>query len=281
MKKLIEQYCELPLGIRPALWRIWHQVLNRLDADYSHIFLNYGYASPNGEFKDLTLAPRDEPNRYGIQLYQHATQGASLQNKSVLEVGCGRGGGAAFLTRYHQPKEYIAMDISDRLMVYCRQFHQVPGLSFTCGSAMHLPFEAASFDAVVNIESARCYSDIGAFFQEVHRVLKPGANFYFADMIQNKDVDSIHALLKKPGFKIVRQKDIRENVVRALQLDTEARRRVIDERAPAWLQASLYEFAGVAGSNRFKSFHSNEMQYRSYVLQKHDDHEKSTVYNRL
>lgn len=268
MKKLVEHYCELPLPIRPILWRLWHHILNRLDADYSNIFLNYGYASPNGEFKDLVLAPHDEPNRYGIQLYHHATRGASLQNKSVLEVGCGRGGGASFLARYHQPKEYIAMDISERLMAYCTQFHQAPGLSFICGSAMHLPFDADRFDAIVNIESARCYPDTGAFFQEVYRVLKPGGHFFFTDMIQNKDVDSVHAMLQKPGFSILQQKDIRENVVRALQLDTEARRRVIKERAPTWLQQSLYEFAGVEGSNRFNVFSSNEMQYRSYILQK-------------
>ncbi len=268
MKKLVEHYCELPPGIRPALWRAWHEVLNRLDADYTKVFLNYGYASPNGEFDDLTLEQRDEPDRYGIQLYQHATRGPSLQNASVLEVGCGRGGGASFLARYHQPKEYIALDISDRLVGYCNRFHQVPGLTFLRGSAMRLPFEAGRFDAVVNVESARCYGDPGTFFLEAHRVLKPGGFFFFTDMIKNQEVERTHRLLQRPGFHLVRQKDIRKNVVLALQLDAAARKRTIDERVPAWLRKAFYEFAGVEGSRRFQAFAANEMQYRSYALQK-------------
>jgi ubiquinone/menaquinone biosynthesis C-methylase UbiE len=268
MKKLVEHYCELPQSIRPTLWRVWHEVLNLLDSDYSQVFLNYGYASPNGEFDDLKLQKRDEPDRYGIQLYQHLTRGAALENTSVLEVGCGRGGGASFLARYRKPREYVALDISERLVAYCSRFHQVSGLRFVSGTATHLPFEAGRFDAVVNVESARCYGDIGAFFQETQRVLKPGGFFFFADMIKNGDVERTHALLQKNGFDILRQKDIRENVVLALRLDAEARRQVIDERVPAWLRHAFYEFAGVEGSNRFRAFASNEMQYRSYVLQK-------------
>lgn len=268
MKKLVEHYCDLPQSVRPALWHIWHAVLNRLDAGYSKVFLNYGYASSNGEFDDLALQQRDESDRYGIQLYQHLTQGSALENTSVLEVGCGRGGGASFLTRYRQPKEYIGLDISERLVGYCNRFHRAPGLTFVRGSAAHLPFAAGRFDAVVNVESARCYGNIGAFFQEAHRVLRPGGLFFFADMIKNKEVDSIHALLQKPGFAIVRQKDIRENVVLALHQDASARKQVIDERVPAWLRSAFYEFAGVEGSNRFRAFLQNTMQYRSYVLQK-------------
>ena len=268
MKKLVEHYCDLPQSIRPALWRVWHDVLNLVDAGYSKVFLNYGYASPNGEFDDLILQERDVPDRYGIQLYQHLTRGTSLENASVLEVGCGRGGGASFLARYRKPKEYVALDISGRLVAHCSRFHRVQGLTFMCGSAVHLPFSAGRFDAVVNVESARCYSNIGAFFQETHRVLKPGGFFFFTDMIKNKDVKHTHELLQKPGFDIIRQKDIRENVVLALQLDAATRKQVIDERVPAWLRNAFYEFAGVEGSKRFQAFSSNEMQYRSYVLQK-------------
>lgn len=268
MNKVVEHYCDLPQSIRPALWRVWHNVLNLLDSDYSKVFLNYGYASPNGEFDDLVLQDRDEADRYGIQLYQHVTRGVSLRQAAVLEVGCGRGGGASFLARYRKPKEYIGLDISERLVAYCNRFHQIPGLSYLCGTATHLPFAAGRFDAVVNVESARCYGDTSAFFQEVYRVLKPGGFFCFTDMIKEQDLADMHGLLQKPGFHIICQKDIRENVVLALKLDAENRKQLIDAKVPGWLRKSFYEFAGVQGSKRFQSFASGAMQYRSYVLQK-------------
>lgn len=258
----------MPQNIRPGLWRTWHNLLNWLDADFSNVFLNYGYASPNGEFDDLHLQEGDEPNRYGIQLYRHATRGAVLENANMLEVGSGRGGGASFLTRYGRPKEYVALDVSEKLIAKCQRFHQVPGLRFVCGSAMHLPFVAGRFDAVVNVESARCYGDIGAFFRETHRVLRPGGHFFFADMMKNEDAGKIQNHLQAAGFGIVQEKDIRENVVLALQLDASARKKTIDERVPKLLRQSFYEFAGVEGSNRFRAFADDKMQYKSFILQK-------------
>lgn len=268
MKKLVEHYCDLPGMWRPALWRIWHDVLNTLDSEIDKVFLNYGYASPNGEFDDLVLEARDEPDRFGIQLYQHVTKGMSITGASVLEVGCGRGGGASFLARYRKPREYVALDISKRLVARCNRKHQVPGLTFVSGTAERLPFAPVRFDAVVNIESARCYGDIGAFFREAHRVLRPNGLFFFADMVKNKDVEPTRMLLQNTGFDIIRHKDIRQNVVLALQQDAAARKKVIDDRVPVWLRQAFYEFAGVEGSRRFRAFFDNSMQYNSYVLRK-------------
>lgn len=271
MKKLVEHYCELPGAIRPALWRAWHGVLNRLDSGFHNVFLNYGYAGHNGEFDNLVLEERDEPDRYGIQLYRQVTGGMGLKDARVLEVGCGRGGGASYLARYDQPAEYVGLDISRRLIGFCNNFHRVPGLRFVYGSALQLPFEHDRFDAVVNIESARCYGDIGAFFRETYRVLKPGGHFFFADMMRHGHEAETHRLLLDAGFVVIRQKDIRKNVVRALQIDGAARKKVIDERTPAWLRSSFYEFAGIPDSRRFREFDSGILQYQSYVLQKQNN----------
>lgn len=268
MKFLVDHFCELPRPIRPLLWRVWHHVIQHLDPAYSKVFLNYGYASPNGEFDGLALAEQDEPDRYGIQLYHHVTYGGNLYGKSVLEVGCGRGGGAAFLARYGGPKEYVGLDISPNLVAYCNRFHQVPGLSFVAGTAERLPFENARFDAVVNVESARCYGDPGAFFRETHRVLRPGGCFYFADMIKNADLDRVRRMLLQAGFIMLRQSDIRKNVVLALHRDAAVRKKTIDERVPGWLRKAFYEFAGVEGSRRFREFERAAMHYHSFVLQK-------------
>src|SRR5690606_39534099 len=55
--------------------------------------LNYGFASDSDE----TVVPPDTPEFYCLRLYEHAVRGTSLEGARVLEVSCGRGGGAAFL----------------------------------------------------------------------------------------------------------------------------------------------------------------------------------------
>jgi hypothetical protein len=75
-------------------------------------FMNYGYAllEPNGA--PLVLEPADEPDRLCIQLYHHTVGETSLEGKDVLEVGCGRGGGASYIARYLRPRSMTGLDFS-------------------------------------------------------------------------------------------------------------------------------------------------------------------------
>jgi len=266
MKNIVERFCELPKNVRKPLWNFWHNTILKYDKDKSNVFLNYGYACNNGEFKELVLQPEDEHNRFFIQLYHEVTKKHNFADTHVLEVGSGRGGGAAFLAKYFKPATYTAIDLAQKTIDFCNQFHQVPGLKFIKGDAENLPFENEKFDAVVNVESARCYPHINIFFEEVKRVLKPNGKFLYADMIKKEEVTDIENLLSKTGFKVIDKKDIRENVILALKQDSEIRKKQIDSKVPKFMRKSFYEFAGVEGTDRYNSFVSSEMQYWSYTL---------------
>jgi len=268
MKNIVEQYCELPKSVRKPLWSFWHKLILKLDKEQKTVFLNYGYASPNGEFKDLVISPEEEADRYSIQLYHRVTKNHNFENTHVLEVGSGRGGGASFLARTFKPASYTAIDLAQKTIDFCNEYHKVPNLKFLKGDAENLAFENEKFDAVVNVESARCYPNIDVFFKEVMRVLKPGGKFLYADMIKKEELAHIENLLEKTGFKMIEKTDIRENVVLALKKDSEFRKKDIDSRVPKLIRNSFYEFAGVEGSDRYKSFESSEMQYWSFTLQK-------------
>ena len=60
----------------------------------------------------LPLVASDEPDRYPIQLYHRTAAQADLGGKRVLEVSCGHGGGAAYLTRTLQPASYTGVDLN-------------------------------------------------------------------------------------------------------------------------------------------------------------------------
>ncbi len=110
-------------------------------------FMNYGYASSGA------TAPEDAEG-YCLHLYRHLLDGADLAGKRVLEVSCGRGGGAASIASDFLPSELIGLDFSEQnLRLARRRFANVQGLSFLAGRAEKLPFPPASFDAVVNVEA--------------------------------------------------------------------------------------------------------------------------------
>lgn len=269
MKRIVEKYADLPKPIRRPLWRVWHNLIRKLDTNKEAVFMNYGFASENGQFKNLNLKSEDERDRYSIQLYDFVVKNHNVKDSNMLEVGSGRGGGASFITRYYQPKSYIGLDISKNTIEFCNEyFKNVKGLSFIQGTAEDLPFENEKFDALVNVESARCYKDIEKFFNEVHRVLKPGGKFLFADMIKKDDVRGINEKLERVGFKKIEEVNIRENVVRALQFDSENRAKTIDNNVPKLFRKSFYQFAGVVGTERYNSFYNSSMDYWSFTLEK-------------
>jgi ubiquinone/menaquinone biosynthesis C-methylase UbiE len=241
--------------------------MNKLDGENAANFMNYGYEGLNGDSK-LKLKEADEFDRYPAQLYDHVVNRADLKGKKVLEVGAGRGGGASYITRYYEPESYIALDISDSSINFCNEHYNIDGLSFKCGVAEKLPFEDNSFDFVVNVESARCYNDMQAFFDEVHRVLKDDGKLLIADMIYPNELEDFNSRIDKSGFKKEHETNISMNVVAALDKDSDRREKLIDDKAPRFLRSSFKTFAGTKGTSRYNNFATGIFQYWSFVLGK-------------
>ena len=213
--------------IRSALWKLNRSVQRpfyswlsrRVDDDT--LFLNWGYEEDPS--MDLPLDPEDEPNRYPIRLY-HATatqQGGDLTGKRVLEVGCGRGGGASYLVRTLRPASYVGLDLNAVGIEFCQRRHQLPGLEFVQGNAEDLPFPSESFDALINVESSCCYPHFDRFLTEVERVLRPGGVFLYTDMRLSQQCDRWEADLGSvPGMRIVSGREINTEVLRGMELNS-------------------------------------------------------------
>lgn len=250
--------------LRPQIVRLWYQLVSALDTRAIMLCMNYGYAS--FEQSSLPLAPADEPHRYNLQLYHAVVAPVNLHNCNVLEVGSGRGGGAAYLARMFAPRSYTGVDFASRAARFCGSFHRAPGLAFLAGDAERLPFAGCAFDAVVNVESSHTYWHIEQFFSEVRRVLRPGGHFCFADWRATGEVALLRAQLQAAGLEMLEDENITPQVVQALSLDNERKAALIEQHAPAFIRARFGQFAGLRGTSTYQNFNNGSWQYRRFLL---------------
>lgn len=265
--RLAMKLTELSPRFKRFLWRRWYQYLAGYQLrDWR--FMNYGFAPLNADDPVLSLQPSDEPNRSSIQLYHHVASAIPLAGLDVLEVGCGRGGGASYVKRYLRPKQMTGVDFSAKAVRFCQANHHVEGLLFIQGDAESLPLTDASFDAVLNVESSHCYGSMPAFLRQVERVLRPGGHVLFADLRMAKDLDRLHKQLLASGLTVLEREDITASVLAALRGDSERKLALIEKAVPQRLLSTFRQFAALEGSETYEAFRTGTMVYVRYVMRK-------------
>jgi ubiquinone/menaquinone biosynthesis C-methylase UbiE len=229
------------------------------------IFMNYGYADPD---QKIDLHPEEEPHRYSIQLYHHMTESIDFTNKTVVEVGCGRGGGLSYIVKRWAPACAIGIDLCKEAVRFCNNYYQLKRLSFFHGDAQNLPLENESCDIVVNVESSHRYENIERFLSEVHRVLRNGGLFLFADYRSKKKLPTLRKVMESVSFKLIKEEFINRQVVSALDKDWSNKCQVYKKLAPRFLHNIGLNCAYNIQSKLIEKFRSNRKIYFNYILQK-------------
>ena len=230
--------------------------------------MNYGYTAVGPHTDTLELPASEEADRYCIQLYERVAGAVDLRGSDVLEVGSGRGGGAWYMKRYLGPATVVGADLSRRAVRLCNRYRAIPGLRYVHGDALSLPFPDGSFDAVVNVESSHCYPSMDAFLVEVHRVLRSGGHFLFADFRRSENIRRLEDELARCPLDVVDEEEITANVVAALERDSDRKLQLIRQVVPRWLQGRFARFAAIEGSQTHEGFRVGRTHYLRYVLRK-------------
>jgi ubiquinone/menaquinone biosynthesis C-methylase UbiE len=268
LNTLVDIIMERSPAARRRLIRFWYQMLSRLDTDAVMPFMNYGYVDLDPDAPELPLGEHDATHRYCVQLYHHVAGAIDLAGKAVLEVGCGRGGGASYVARELRPRSMTGVDFSDRAIRFCAGYHRASGARFLPADAEALPFAAEVFDAVVNVESSHCYTSMERFASEVYRVLRPGGCLLYTDFREREQIGALRDTLTGAGFAIVAERAITPNIVRALDLDNDRKQALIRRYAPRILSTRFAQFAAIRGTSVYEGFRTGRLDYRSFVLQK-------------
>jgi ubiquinone/menaquinone biosynthesis C-methylase UbiE len=271
--------------VQKLLWRGLYELAS-LRADALTIrLMNYGYAAleptvDDGEAQASAAsgAPHGQvTDGFGLALYGAVAAGAELTGRDLLEVGCGRGGGSAFLFERFAPRSMTGVDLAHIAIDRCRRHYARPGLTFLAADAQQLPFPDESFDAVVNVESSHCYPDMAAFLAEVRRVLRPGGLLLLADFrptssppghANQDDVPALRRQLAEAGMRTITEQDITAEVLRARTLATPAVRAYMQRRVPRALRRRALEFSAIEGTPIYRSFAERRLTYLRFVLEK-------------
>ena len=154
----------------------------------------------------------------------------------VLDVGAGIGGPARYFAEAHRCR-VTGIDLTEEFVQVAAELTRRCGLgdlvSFGHGSALDLPFSAAAFDAATLIHVGMNIPDKARLFQNVRRVLKPGALFGVYEVMRASEgalpypmpwaetsetsfvetPDTYRRLLGAAGFKIEREENRRQFVL--------------------------------------------------------------------
>ncbi len=94
----------------------------------------------------------------------------------VLEIGCGAGRCIRTIAHHRPDLSAFGCDISEAAIHRARR--HCDRVQYRTGNAADLPYESATFDAVVVMDLLEHVPDVAAVLAEIRRVSKPGARLH-------------------------------------------------------------------------------------------------------
>jgi len=142
-----------------------------------------------------------------LKIVEKILESNSLENKTVLEVGCGDGRITSLLA--NRPKQLVALDPDEDKIKEARE--KIPDVDFRVGSGESLEFPDNSFDVVLFTLSLH-HQDSRAALDETQRVLKNDGIALVIEPVEEGEIEQVFALLNdEREVKIQAQKAINQS----------------------------------------------------------------------
>jgi len=227
-------------------------------------FLNYGFADPE---EPLGAAAPSDLAGVCRRLYE-AVLTPFPDATDAFEVGCGRGGGAAFLLDRQPDLSYLGLDLSKEHVRVCQhRFESHQAARFAVANASQLPVRDGRFDVAFSVEAAHHFDDRYRFYREVARALRPGG-WLFLTGLWRPGQDATEPF-DASGFTLVERVDITPNVVASLTATSALRQQMIESLGlPERFTPVLMSWAGVRGHGAYESLTSRALLYLRFRLQR-------------
>jgi 2-polyprenyl-3-methyl-5-hydroxy-6-metoxy-1,4-benzoquinol methylase len=125
-------------------------------------------------------AAADAP--WHMMIRKHIVPARDLTNKSVLEIGCGRGGFSCWLAEHPDgPTQVVAADFSQRAIekaVAHARLRSIGKITWAVQDIQAIDYPANTFDTVFSCETIEHVLDPAKAVKELARVLRPGGKLF-------------------------------------------------------------------------------------------------------
>jgi ubiquinone/menaquinone biosynthesis C-methylase UbiE len=117
----------------------------------------------------------------------------------LLDVGCGGGHISRMIADWNRQVEVMGLDLSPEQIARARKAARGYGerLTYVEGTALELPFERASFDAVISIGSIKHWPDRDRGLAECVRVLQPGGMLIVTETDRSCHFDDMNRFIER------------------------------------------------------------------------------------
>jgi SAM-dependent methyltransferase len=241
-------------------WRSFYDLLSRRLAaiglaDVS-FFLNYGYVPTDSNNESSFIIREGTFNANSVRLVFEVIGSLDLNDCTIVDIGCGRGGNAALVAEKFSA-QVIGIDMSAEAIAFCRRTHLSPSTDFRVGDALNIPLADGSCHAVINVESSHSYGNLPKFLSEVHRICRSEGWFLHTDFLSPEDWDYIRMRLKALGFFTESDRDITANVLASRDQASSNYEQVYGDG-----HARVANFLALPGSAIYEQLRAGLLEYR-------------------
>jgi SAM-dependent methyltransferase len=248
------------LSTTPVGWRSFYDLLSQrlenVGLNNVSFFLNYGYV-PTDSHNESSFAIREGTfNLNSVRLVLEVIGSIDLNDCTVAEIGCGRGGNSALVAEKFSA-QVIGIDMSAEAIGFCRKTHLNGSADFRVGDALNIPLEDGTCDAVLNVESSHSYGNLPRFLSEVRRICRSGGWFLHTDFLSPEDWDHVRMRLQALGFVTEVDRDITGNVLASRDQASNNYEQVYGDG-----NARVANFLALPGSAIYEQLRAGLLEYR-------------------